>query len=95
MEIIGKVYKEGKEKKAFRIWIGGMFSSNSICYQEGSISFGKNNSFNEVISVEVKHNELQLNATMGMMGFGKMSDIKTKEDAAAYLWERIINTLEY
>lgn len=94
-EIVGKIYKDGKEIKAFRVWIGGMFSSNSICYQEGSTSIGQNNSFNEAIIVEEKDNKLQLNATMGMMGFGKISDIETKEDAAAYLWERIINTLEY
>lgn len=72
-----------------------MFSSNSICYQEGSISIGQNDSFNEAVTVEEKDNKLQLSATMGMMGFGKISDIETKEDAAAYLWERILSTLEY
>jgi hypothetical protein len=93
-KFIGKIFKHGKEIQAFKIWIGSGSFHNAICMGLGSFSIDNDGSMNEIIYVEESKNKLFLKITMGMMGLGNKSGLRSKEDTANYLWDRILQPLE-
>ena len=93
---IGSIYKDGKLIQGFRLWIGGMFKNQSICLRLGKHNIQRSeNSYNEIITVEERKNELWLNVMMGSLNFGHSKELKTKKDIAEYLWTAITGPLEY
>lgn len=93
---VGYIYKEGKLIQGFKLWIGGLFNKQSICLRLGKHNIeNSENSFNEVISINERENELILNVTMGSLNYGNSSGLNSKEKIAEYIWTGITRPLEY
>lgn len=82
------LYKDEQQASQFKVWIGGMFGSNSISFAYGNhIDIGSDSSMNESLSVEDHNSELVLKP-MGMGMFGTERDsLMTAKEAAEYLWK--------
>ena len=82
------LYKDEQQVSQFKVWIGGMFGSNSISFAYGNqIDLGSDSSMNESLSVEDHNSELVLKP-MGMGMFGAERDsLMTAKQAAEYLWK--------
>lgn len=95
IKFICTVYVNGEIGNKCKIWVGGSYSSNSICYSEGSFDIENDNSYNDWLHIE--NDEIDLGFRLSNMWFGKHEytdkDIINTEDAAKYLWERFISTL--
>lgn len=88
-DLRAELFLDGKSKSRCRVWVGGMHSSDNICFAEGQ--HFSDNSCNEIIHVE--HDaDLYFSATMGMgfSAFERTHDVKrmTGDMMAMYLWER-------
>ena len=83
-------YLNGVERTCIRFWLGNMmgFGNESIFISYDRYNFS-NNSFNEMITGEVKNNELKLKMTMNVFGFNG----DTVEDSAKQLWKNICGYL--
>ncbi len=91
-----EIFLDGSSKCVCRIWQGGMYSENNICYGQGRSM--PDNSCNEIITLSEDQNELSFKATMAMgasLG-GKEFNTKrmTATDTAEYLWSCFVARLE-
>lgn len=82
------LYENEKQVAQFKVWIGGMFGSDSISFSHGNnIDIENNSSFNESLSVEGNDGELVLKP----MGIGMFGDERNRwmspKLAAEYLWK--------
>jgi hypothetical protein len=82
------LYKDEQQLSQFKVWIGGMFGSNSILFTYGNhIDLGNDSSMNESLSVEDHNSELVLKPMgMGMVG-AERDSLMTAKQAAEYLWK--------
>lgn len=82
------LYKDEQQVSQFKVWIGGMFGSDSISFAYGNhIDLGSDSSMNESLSVEDNDGELVLKP-MGMGMFGAERDKPmAAQQAAEYLWK--------
>lgn len=82
------LYKNEQQVSQFKVWIGGMFGSDSISFAYGNhIDLGSDSSMNETLSVEDHNSELMLNP-MGMGMFcAERDSLMTAKQAAEYLWK--------
>ncbi len=83
-----KIYVDGESKESCKIWIGSMMGSEQIYYNENTLDFDHDNSFNDSISVEDNGYEIFLK--IGELGmFHRQIDNKQvdAEGATKYLWE--------
>ncbi len=94
-KFICTVYVNGEIGNKCKIWVGGSTSSNSICYSEGSFDIENDNSYNDWLYIA--DDEKELGFKLSNMWFGKHSfsdkEIVNDKEAAQYLWERFISTL--
>ncbi len=95
-EITAEIFVNGKSACRCRIWLGGLMGTDSISFFEGRDHGG--NACNEMLTVAEDRGELFLSALMGM-GFSPAEqsfDLKrlTPEQAADYLWRRLVQRLE-
>jgi hypothetical protein len=91
-----EIFLGGKSVTACRIWRSDAPYGDGICYSEGRQHLGRN-SYNEILSVTDEGGELRLASTMG--GFGRAAegvDLKRlrEDQAAEYLWRRLVDRLE-
>jgi hypothetical protein len=100
-EIAVELFVDGGNKGACRIWLGGAFSENTICYAEGRKLPIVGNSYNDMLSGVDDGGDLSLHALMDVgirFGGSKLPfDTKhmTADEAAEYLWRRLMAHLEY
>jgi hypothetical protein len=91
-----KLFVNGKSACCCRVWMGGMFSSDGIAYNEGQAHYNRD-AINEALSVNADQGELYLTALFGGLSqLERLFDLKrlSKEQAAEYLWRRFIGPLE-
>lgn len=83
-------YLNGLERMCIRFWLGNMmgFGNDSIFISYDKYNLG-NNSFNEMITCEIKDNELKLKMTMNVFGFNG----DTVENIVKQLWKNICGYL--
>lgn len=93
VEFICKIYVQGNPFRHCQIWLGGDRSSDTIYYNEGSLS-GTRNSYNDYLPVESNGEELRLHIGHMAIGLRVEEPLATKEQAALYLWQRITAYLE-
>lgn len=81
------LYENEKQVSQFKVWLGGMFGSNSISVFHGNhIDIENDNSMNESITIEEHEGELKLKP-MGMGIFGAERDkLMSPREVAEYLW---------
>ncbi len=92
-----EVFVSGKSTCQCRIWLGNMISSECISYSEGQRHHGSN-ACNEILSVKNDQDHLYLSSMMGT-GYIELDisfDLKkmNPEQAAEYLWRRLVSPLE-
>jgi len=93
---VGYIYRDGKLIQGFKLWIGGLFNNQSICLRLGKHNIeNSENSYNEIISIDEKDNQLFLKVTMGSLDYSNSSGLKSKEKIAEYIWSGITRPLEY
>ena len=82
------LYQNEKQVSQFKIWVGGTYGENSICFAYGShINIESDNSYNETISIEKSEGELKLKPLgMGMYGAGR-EKLMSPREVADYLWQ--------
>ena len=82
------LYKDEQQVSQFKVWIGGMFGSNSISFSHGNhIDLGSDSSMNESLSIEDHDGELMMKP-MGIGMFGAERDnLMSAKQAAEYLWK--------
>jgi len=82
------LYRNEEQVTQFKVWLGGMFGSNSIAFSHGNhIDIENDNSMNESLSIEELDGDLMLKP-MGMGMFGAERDsVMTAKQAAEYLWK--------
>ena len=82
------LYENEKQVAQFKVWIGGMFGSDSISFSHGNnIDIENNSSFNESLSVEDNDGKLVLKPMgIGMFGAERNRWMSPKL-AAEYLWK--------
>jgi hypothetical protein len=96
-DFTAEVFVNGQSRCRCRIWQGGMHSPNGISYVEGQLYHGTN-ACNEILSISDEQGELYVTSLMGV-GFGYIErefDLKmmTQQQAADYLWRRLLLPLE-
>jgi hypothetical protein len=97
-EFSAEVFVRGERRARCRIWVGGMFGGNEICYYEGPANGG--NALHESLGVADDLYELALSALMKMgFGIGHASEgidlnHMSGDEAAEYLWRRFVSALE-
>jgi hypothetical protein len=93
-EFRAELFLDGNSTCVGRIWVGGMYSENSICYSEGRNM--SHNSYNEMLSLS-QGNDLQFHALMSMDMFGNEKGFNMErlspDQAAEYLWQRFMAPL--
>lgn len=97
-EFSAEVFRSGKSVAFCRIWRGAMHSNDGIGYSEDRTTNGRN-SYNEMLSISDERGELRLAALMGAFSFGRAPDALdlkslTADQAAEYLWRRLVGRLE-
>jgi len=82
------LYKDEEQVSQFKVWLGGMFGSNSISFSYGNhIDIENDNSMNESLSIEDHDGELMLKPMgMGMFGAERDKPMAARQ-AAEYLWK--------
>ena len=82
------LYKNEEQVSQFKVWIGGMFGSNSISFSYGNhIDIENDNSMNESLFIEDHDGELMLKPLgMGSFGADRDSQMSAKQ-VAEYLWK--------
>jgi hypothetical protein len=93
-KFIAKIYVQGETKCQCKIWIGGLFSADSIAYSENRVNIDSDNAFNELVSVEDDGFETRLRFSMGVMTPGPKV-FHNPSEAAEALWKRFVTPLEY
>lgn len=99
LEFSAEVFRSGRSVAYCRVWRGGMLSSDGIGYSEDRNANGRN-SYNEMLSISDARGELRLSALMSGFGSGRLLeglDAKnlTSDQAAEYLWKRLVGRLEH
>jgi hypothetical protein len=93
---LAKIYVHGNTKSQCKIWLGGLTSSTSILYSEGSMSIGNNDSYNDYLSIEDDGLNLFFRLSNMWFGFSGKGDDRVDEiGAAEYLWKRFTSHLEH
>jgi hypothetical protein len=94
-EFRAEIFINGDSARSCRIWQGGHFSENNICYYEGRQGTG--DSCNEILAVSADNNNLFYSAMMDM-GMRRhaavVDDRMSSEEAAEYLWRLFVEPLE-
>jgi len=95
-KFIAKIYLNGQLKNQCKIWVGGLFSNNSISYSEGNINIHQDNSLNDSISVESDFDRIYLKP-MGPDFFGQnnIPEKANPKEAAEYFWSKFIQNLSF
>lgn len=81
------LYQNDKQTTQFKVWVGGMFGTDSISFAHGNhIDIGNDNSMNESLSIKEHDGELMLKPMgMGMFGAERDKPMAARK-AAEYLW---------
>jgi hypothetical protein len=97
-EFTAQAFVSGMRRARCKIWVGGMFGGNEICYYEGDSNRG--NALNESLAIADDPHEVALSALM-KMGFGMDRasegidlDHMSAVEGAEYLWRRFVAALE-
>jgi hypothetical protein len=96
LKFICEIFLNGNSRTRCKIWVGaGMLSREmTIGYAEGHFDYNNDNSYNEMISVEVDNSSMYLHFSFGNVmpipDFTPPSKPKA-EDAAEMLWRRFIS----
>jgi len=94
-DFTAEMFLNGKSGCRCRIWKGGMYSENSICYSQGH-GFS-DSSCNEIITLADSGRELIFRAMMAMGAFGCERKFNTDrispEQVADYLWTCFVHPL--
>ncbi len=81
------LYRSGNELTKLKVWRGGTFGPDAICFAYGRhIDVDNDNSYNESLSLSDDADELKL-LPLGMMSFGGTQRMMSAAEAAEYLWE--------
>ena len=94
-KFICKVYMNGEIENQCKIWIGGLLSSDSIAYIEGSFDINNDNSINDFFTIEVTEYEMGFKpSTMGYLDpeFEEIG-LLNKEQLARYLWRKFTKSM--
>jgi hypothetical protein len=95
-KFICKIYFNGDLKCQCKIWVGGMSSSQSISYSEGTKDPHQDNSLNESLTIESDGFLLYWKALgMDIFSNNTLQDKAQASQAAEYLWVRFIRPLSY
>jgi hypothetical protein len=90
-KFICTIYVNGEVKNKCKIWLGGMMSSESISYQEGSnVSIEHDNSYNDWLTITDDGSELGFEiGNKYAVGMGEIKESALNpQKAAEYLWKR-------
>ena len=101
IKFVAEIYVDGELKIQCKLWIGGMWGTNSISYSESTrgLDINNDNSMNDSATVEDNGKDIYFKI-LGTF-FGNMGDMKidiakaSGKDAAKYFWERFIQHLNY
>ncbi|MDP6634124.1 MAG: toll/interleukin-1 receptor domain-containing protein [Phycisphaerae bacterium] len=89
------VYLRGEVSSRCKIWLGGMRSSDSICYATGEFSIDSDNSYNDMLSVS--DDDQTLGFSPSGMWLGGLQDSREEllnaTEAAEHLWRRFTENL--
>jgi len=93
-----EIFMGGKSVAACRVWRSDEPYGDGICFAEGRQHLGRN-SYNEILSVADEGGELGLASMMsGFAGGRTAKDFNmkhlTEDQAAEYLWRRLVERLE-
>lgn len=95
LKFIAKIYRNGQVASQCKIWMGGGFSTDSICYSESFYDIHNDNSFNDWLAVEDDGFNLFFKASnMGFHGGDARDTPLDHQLAANYLWQRFISPIE-
>ena len=94
LKFTAKVYRDGKLASQCKIWMGGAFSSNSICYAYSFHYINNDSSFNDWFSIEDDGSSLFLKSSMGSFRSEFTDKAMDQQLAAQYFWQRFISPLE-
>lgn len=95
LKFTSRIYVQEEVKCMCMIWLGNELTPNAVYYSEGRVSSG-HNSFNDYLPVEDNGEELRLH--IGNFGIGIVhveEPLATQQQAAEYLWKRLVYHLEH
>ena len=94
-DFTAELFVDGTSRCTCRIWLGGMHSSDNICYSEGRLM--SREACNEVISLARGQGELAFHAMMAMgaprQARSYDTDRMTAAEVADYLWSKFTSAL--
>lgn len=90
-----KIYLDGEIKSQGKVWVGGLAASDAIAYSDGQFNIDRDNSYNELITVEDDGFNLYLRFSIGVMYQRQEINRLSPNRAAAELWKRFSSPLEY
>jgi hypothetical protein len=94
LEFMCKIYDRGSIVAQCTIWLEDTKSSGAIYYFEGAKMMGHGRSYNDFLSVTETKDELRLQISGMAIGIVQPETSQvTKEQAAAYLWKRLMQRL--
>lgn len=94
LEFTCKIYHQGSVVAQCTIWLEDTSSSGTIYYKEGAQMMGHGRSYNDFLTVIEANGELRLSISGMAIGIVQPEESPaTKEQAATYLWKRLIHRL--
>lgn len=95
LKFIAKIYRNGQVTSQCKIWMGGGFSTDSICYSESFHDIHSDNSFNDWLAVEDDgFNQYLKPSSMGFHDGDFRDKPLDRQLAAQYFWQKFIYPLE-
>lgn len=94
LKFVAKLYRNGDVASQCKIWMGGAFSQNSICYSESFHDIHSDNSYNDWLTIE--DDGYRLFFKPSGMWFRSSEDAEKALDgqqAAVYFWQRFTGPL--
>lgn len=95
-KFICKIYLQGERVKQCKIWLGGMFSADSISYHEGEIDINNDSTMNDCLTLMGEEGILGFEpSNMWLTGrdYSQQSSL-SKEQAAEYFWSRLTHSIQ-
>jgi hypothetical protein len=89
-------FVDGKRQAQCKIWVGGMYSTNSIAFSDSNYDWSGDNSCNELLSLSPDGLAFVATMAMGYRNEERGLDMRnlSSDDAAEYLWRRFASALE-
>ncbi len=89
LKFVAKIYHHGEVVSQCKIWLGGMFSQDSICYSESFYDLHNDSSMNDWLSIHDDGRSLFFVPSGMGIGYGRSEEKNLNENQAAeYLWGR-------